>query len=185
MALGPGPAGAQNGETVVTSRVDPRGGYVLDATAAAGQENNLHILHDPADPTTKVVVEDTGPGITEDSPRCNQVDATTVECKLQGLRSSTILAGDRDDRVVVLLPERDLTNTFWAEAGSDRIELPGGDVAIGGAGNDRLMVRKGNQRLYGGRSSDTITGGRDNKDYCDGQADDDSGGAGCETKVSL
>ena len=189
VALGPGPAGAgeSSNDTVVTSELLSGGGYKLVVTAAPGQANALDILITV--PDTKVGVRDTEAGITDDSSKCRQESETQVRCVPRGLRRVVLGAGDKNDVMAIRTESMDACGDSIT-----RIKAgPGSDVAVascrsavnGGGGPDTLRGRLGNQELFGGRGRDRITGGRGNNDHCDGDGGNDSGGAGCETKISL
>jgi Ca2+-binding RTX toxin-like protein len=162
VALGPGPAGAVIGATVVTSRHHPGGGYVLRVTAASGGRNELLVSTDCPLAKKCLVVQD-GAGIKDNSSKCGPGTSHFTTCKLKGLRR--VYANVRD--------------------GADSAEVSSRATVRGGGGADTLTGEGGNQRFLGGVGQDKITGGRGKHDYCDGQAGNDRGGAGCETKISL
>ena len=215
VALGPGPAGAgeSSNDTIVTSEPLAGGGYKLVVSAAPGQANVLLGHNDLCGGTIRKFCVSDDVGITDDSPRCEQVDPKRVACKLQGLRRLRANTGDKADAVraedigsgtidtIIFLtgpgadraaisevPDLDFSQpsdaTFMGR-GRDEATITGEASVRGGRGGDTLRGRRGNQRLFGGRGGDKITGGRGNNDHCDGDGGNDSGGGGCETKVSL
>ncbi|MDX6588172.1 MAG: hypothetical protein QOI31_2645 [Solirubrobacterales bacterium] len=182
VALGPGPAGAgTENDTVVTSHPGQGGGYVLDVTATPGQRNFFNVDDGAGSPA--IVIRDTGPGITDESPKCTQESPTEVQCKPQGLRRLNVDTGDMGD--VSRSVSASTFNSFKLGPGADEATVSGRATVKGEGDDDTLQGRRGNQRLLGGDGPDTITGGSGNKDYCDGEGGDDSGGDGCEKIVSL
>ncbi|TCS12423.1 heparin lyase I family protein [Caulobacter sp. BK020] len=71
--------------------------------------------------------------------------------------ASTVYAGAGNDN---LSDSGAQANTFYGEAGDDRIDGMGGnDFISGGDGNDRLLGGSGNDILIGGAGVDTMDGG--------------------------
>ncbi|SFJ41111.1 heparin lyase I family protein [Caulobacter sp. UNC279MFTsu5.1] len=71
--------------------------------------------------------------------------------------ASTVYAGAGND---TLSDSGAQANTFYGEAGDDRIDGMGGnDFISGGDGNDRLLGGSGNDILIGGAGADTMDGG--------------------------
>jgi Ca2+-binding RTX toxin-like protein len=71
--------------------------------------------------------------------------------------ASTVYAGAGAD---TLSDSGAQANTFYGEAGDDRIDGMGGnDFISGGDGNDRLLGGSGNDILIGGAGADTMDGG--------------------------
>lgn len=71
--------------------------------------------------------------------------------------ASTVYAGAGNDN---LSDSGAQANTFYGEAGDDRIDGMGGnDFISGGDGNDRLLGGSGNDILVGGAGADTMDGG--------------------------
>ena len=71
--------------------------------------------------------------------------------------ASTVYAGAGND---TLSDSGAQANTFYGEAGDDRIDGMGGnDFISGGDGNDRLLGGSGNDILVGGAGADTMDGG--------------------------
>ena len=61
----------------------------------------------------------------------------------------------------------------------------GNDTLNGGSGDDTLDGGSGADQVKGGSDKDNLTGGSGSPDKCDGGSGTDTGGSGCETKVSL
>jgi Ca2+-binding RTX toxin-like protein len=71
--------------------------------------------------------------------------------------ASTVYAGAGND---TLSDSGAQANTFYGEAGDDRVDGMGGnDFISGGDGNDRLLGGSGNDILIGGAGADTMDGG--------------------------
>jgi Ca2+-binding RTX toxin-like protein len=164
VALGPGPAGAVNGTTAITSHPQPGGGYVLKVTAAKGQQNYITVNRDCPLDKECLVVQD-GAGIEDHSSKCGPGTSHFTTCRLKGLRGVEVRTGDGNDTVI---PYGRVKVTVW-----------------GGGGADTFKAGGGNQRLLGGDGPDHIRGGPGKHDLCDGQAGNDNGGSGCETEISL
>lgn len=160
---------------------------MLAVTAAPGQANFVGTFT-CQDSVAFMCIRDTKTGINDESPKCEQVDAETVKCRLRGLRRVSVNTGDMNDTLALQeLPDFDVPvfSDATLRAGRDEATVGGRATVRGGRGDDTLQGRRGNQRLLGGRGGDKITGGRGDNDHCDGQAGNDRGGAGCETELSL
>lgn len=188
VTLGSGPAGAGtvNGETVVTSHPRPGGGYVLEVTAATGQVNGVSWLGqscDVRDGQCLAISDDVG--ITDDSPKCDQVNATEVQCTVQRLRRLKVDTGNQADQLVgTNYVQYQFATVAHTGAGADRLALSGDDlagdgfcvdipvdswvIARSGAGNDHVELAcsgtarggGGEDRLIGRRSNQQLYGGR-------------------------
>jgi Ca2+-binding RTX toxin-like protein len=120
--------------------------------------------------------------------RCEQVDATRVECAAP-VHYLHVDTTDGDDFVRANSPKADAVGEWkkrvFLDQGTDAAVMRGRGWIRGGGGNDDLVGRRGNQRLDGGRGRDRIAGWAGRGDSCDGGNGADSGGRGCETIVSI
>ena len=215
VAAAPGAAGTEGGKTLVTTTGDPDSGLSIAVKAAPGATNRIVLLGPQGQPSDLLYarIRDTKAGITEDSPDCNQTSPTEVRCRAESLRGLDVHTGDGPDRLLSLMSasEMDTWKAARSAPGSKvRVFMgPGNDglhssaevdtwkaerggstsayqvIAMGQAGNDTLLGGTEDQRLSGGNGSDVLSGGPGEGDYCDGAADDDQGGEGCEEIVSI
>jgi hypothetical protein len=186
VALGPGSARAQNGETVVTSHPHSGAGFTLEVNASLGVLNRIRLSGCLApNRLSRCVIEDTK-GVTEASSKCTQESPTEVSCSRRGLRHVNVDTRDKIDSVNARGIElRRTTCGIRLGRGSDGAQISGRCTIHGNRGFDSLTGRSGNQRLFGGRRGDNIWGGRGNNDYCNGGRGNDFAGEGCETKISI
>lgn len=130
------------------------------------------------------------------SPQCGGLTATKVGTAgndtLSGTDGVDVIAGLGGDDTIKGLLGNDIicggdgTDTIDGGSGADKLYGDAGnDTVNGGSGDDSLDGGSGADQVNGGSDKDNLIGGTGSPDKCDGGSGTDSGGSGCETRVSL
>lgn len=125
----------------------------LNVTAGAGRINNVVL----AERDGRLIVADYGNRV-EPGTGCRTIDPQTVSCEKTGVRSASVVLGDKNDGAAAMA-SMTLPVSYNGGAGRDYLE--------GGPGDDTLDAGPGAQGNLDGRDADVLSGGggRDKATY--------------------